>query len=215
MCIELLKYASFNSNICIGVKTFKYVHCKEDLESYTAPYFYLFQELILDVIFSLLSSVPQLQVLGNISIVMTVGMSILIFQNEVSTLSIVGSVCILLGSVMYQNTDVPRKIYRRLVRVYGNDWRKPVAPVDKNEQTLGLCKTKALLHSRQEMCGRFNLNCTGLFCTMIILGGGGPRRPTLQTSAPKGPIVAKFGTRLRNCAKRKTCVIFLKNCIFY
>ena len=62
-----------------------------------------------------------------------------------------------------------------------------------------------------------NPNYTGIFCTMIILGGGGwVLGGPLQISAPKGPIAAKFGTHLRNCAKRKTSVIItlLKNCIF-
>ena len=36
----------------------------------------------------------------------------------------------------------------------------------------------------------FNPNCTGLF------------------RSPKGPIAAKFGTHLRNCAKRKISVLF-------
>ena len=54
----------------------------------------------------------------------------------------------------------------------------------------------------------FNPNCTGLFCAMKILGGGGGLGGPLQMSAPKGPIAAKYGTHLRNCAKRKTLALF-------
>ena len=65
--------------------------------------------------------------------------------------------------------------------------------------------------------GNFVLNpkCTGLFCTMIILGGGGALEAPLQISAPKGPIAAKFGTHLRNCAKSKTSVLFFSKTAYF
>ena len=44
-----------------------------------------------------------------------------------------------------------------------------------------------------------NPNCTGLVCTMIILGGGLGGPPS---------DAAKFGMHLRNCAKRKILVLF-------
>ena len=53
-----------------------------------------------------------------------------------------------------------------------------------------------------------NPYCTGLFCTLKILGGGASEAP-LQILVPKGPIAVKFGTHLTNCAKRKTMVLFL------
>ena len=49
---------------------------------------------------------------------------------------------------------------------------------------------------------------TGLFESKFLLGGGGGQfDPTLQISAPKGPIAAKFcmdvKTHLKNIATRK------------
>eukprot|EP00057_Strongylocentrotus_purpuratus_P004310 XP_003728442.1 PREDICTED: solute carrier family 35 member E4 [Strongylocentrotus purpuratus] len=61
------------------------------------------------------TSPVTVQVLGNISIVLTVGLSLLIFQNEVSLLSIVGIASIVLGSLMYQEADVARRFFHRIM----------------------------------------------------------------------------------------------------
>ncbi|XP_071485338.1 uncharacterized protein [Diadema antillarum] len=61
------------------------------------------------------TSPVTLQVLGNVSIVLTVGISLVIFQNEVSTLSIFGIGFILLGSIMYQEAGIARRFFQRFL----------------------------------------------------------------------------------------------------
>lgn len=51
------------------------------------------------------TSPVTLQVLGNVSMVLTVGLSLLIFRNEVSWVSLVGILCVVTGTWIYQKAD--------------------------------------------------------------------------------------------------------------
>ena len=69
---------------------------------------------IMNFLVTFYTSPVTLQVLGNVSIMLTVLFSLVIFQNEMSIVSVAGIVCVMVGSAWYQKANTIRSFISRL-----------------------------------------------------------------------------------------------------
>ena len=72
---------------------------------------------MMNFIVTFYTSPVTLQVLGNISTMLAVVFSLALFQNEISLVSFVGILCVMIGTVMYQEASVIRNFVTKLLRL--------------------------------------------------------------------------------------------------